>query len=140
MKVPKEDLNFHHLGILSESMEIGQKYLEDNLGVVDWGNIIEDERQGVLIKFGKIYKSNFFYELLTPLNEDSPIFNFLKKKINIMNHVAYSLKNFDKNIEIIKNNGSMQISKPVPAIAFNNLRIVFLVNKLGFITEFIEEN
>ena len=80
MKVPKEDLNFHHLGILSESIEIGQKYLEDNLGVVDWGNIIEDERQGVLIKFGKIYKSNFFYELLTPLNEDSPIFNFLKKK------------------------------------------------------------
>ena len=57
-----------------------------------------------------------------------------------MNHVAYSLKNFDKNIEIIKKNGSMQISKPVPAIAFNNLRIVFLVNKLGFITEFIEEN
>ena len=53
MKVPKEDLNFHHLGILSESIEIGQKYLEDNLGVVDWG-ISCDERQGVLIKFENI--------------------------------------------------------------------------------------
>ena len=61
---------------------------------------------------------------------------FSKKKSN--NNRAYSLKNFDKNIEQEKMDP--QISKPVPAIAFNNLRIVFLVNKLGFITESIEEN
>jgi hypothetical protein len=121
-------------------MEEGKKYLENSLGIEQWSKIIKDENQKVSIMFGKVDEGNFFYELLVPLNSSSPIFNSLKRGINIVNHVAYSLKNFDKNIEIIRELGSIQLMKPAPAVAFKGARIVFFMNKLGFITEFIDNN
>tara|TARA_B100000035_G_scaffold72540_1_gene59909 strand:+ start:38725 stop:39171 length:447 start_codon:yes stop_codon:yes gene_type:complete len=140
MKVSKNDLGFHHIGIVSKDMEIGKRYLENSLGVEQWSEVMKDINQKVSIMFGRIDGSNFFYELLVPLNDKSPIFNSLKKGINIVNHVAYSLKNFDKNIEVIRELGSIQLTKPSPAVAFKGAKIVFFMNKLGFITEFIEDD
>ena len=140
MKVSKNDLAFHHIGIVSKDMEIGKRYLENSLGVEQWSEVMKDINQKVSIMFGRIDGSNFFYELLVPLNDKSPILNSLKKGINIVNHVAYSLKNFDKNIEVIRELGSIQLTKPSPAVAFKGAKIVFFMNKLGFITEFIEDD
>ena len=88
MKVSKNDLDFHHIGIVSRDMEEGKKYLENNLGIEQWSKIIKDENQKVSIMFGKVDEGNFLYELLVPLNSSSPIFNSLKRGINIVNHVA----------------------------------------------------
>tara|TARA_B100001057_G_scaffold500750_1_gene617571 strand:+ start:9856 stop:10329 length:474 start_codon:yes stop_codon:yes gene_type:complete len=140
IKISFADLSFHHIGLIAKDLEEGKNYLENNLGVTSWSEIIKDETQKVNIRFGKISDKGIFYELLSPSESSSPIMNSLKKNKNIINHVAYTLKNFDENIKILKKLGSIQLIKPVKAIAFNEAKIVFFMNKLGFVTEFIEDN
>lgn len=140
IKISINDLSFHHIGLITKDLEAGKKFLENNLGVTVWSEVIKDETQKVNIRFGKINGNEMFYELLSPSDSSSPIMNSLKKNKNIINHVAYSLKNFDQNIKIFKKLGSIQLIKPVKAIAFNEAKIVFFMNKLGFVTEFIEDN
>jgi len=75
-------------------------------------------------------------ELIRPVNEKSPVQNFLKKNQEMIYHCCYSVKLIDN--KTVKNYfpgmKTLNISPPKPAILFENCRVAFYyVKGLGLI-------
>ena len=76
--------------------------------------------------------------LLKELEKKNPVINTLEKNKNILNHVAYTSKDFDNQLKILNKYGYVNISNISKSVAFNGNRIVFLLSPLNFIIELIE--
>ena len=131
-------MRFNHIGIIVKSIKFGIKELNKIVKIKKKSKIIKDKNLKVNIIF--LYdEKNFCYELIEPIGSKSPVINVLKKKINILNHIAYESLNFDKDVKKLMNIGFTPITKPMKAKAFSNRRVIFLMNKLNFINELIEK-
>ena len=53
--------------------------------------------------------------------------------------MAYEASNFDSDVSKLINSGFRPITKAIKAKAFSGRRVIFLMNKLNFITEIIEK-
>lgn len=70
------DLAFDHLGVVNKSLELGRKTLTEMLAITHWTNIFRGPANGVAVQFG-VDRSGICYELLEPLDENSPVFSAL---------------------------------------------------------------
>ena len=132
-----ENLTFDHIGVVVSDLAAGEEYLRSIFPIKDCSPVYNDEIINVSIKF-LIDKSNIRYELIAPLNEKSPLHSVLKTKKDVINHVAYKTCGFQESIEYYKNNGCFQLGDPVPAVAFDNKKVVFFLTKIGAIVELVE--
>ena len=85
-----------------------------------------------------LYKNeqNDLIELIQPLNEKSPVWNFLKKNGNKFHHHCY--QGDRKEIEkYIADNHLVKIMGPMSAKMFDPLQVEFYIDKNSNITEFI---
>ena len=128
-------MNFDHIGIVTKDLSFVVKNFKKNFNVTKISKIIIDKNLGIKLVFLNV--QNITYEIITPLTKISPINNVLKKNINIINHIAYKVKNFDKKITEYQKNGFFLINKPKKSIAFNNKRVVFFMSNMNFIIELI---
>ncbi|MCK4709515.1 MAG: VOC family protein [Gammaproteobacteria bacterium] len=133
-----EDLTFDHIGVVVSDLVSGEEYLRSIFPIKDCSTVYNDEIINVSIKF-LIDKSGVRYELIAPLNEKSPLYSVLKTKKDVINHVAYKTGNFEGSIAHYKNAGCFQLGEPVPAIAFNNKKVVFFLTGIGAIVELVED-
>ena len=75
-------------------------------------------------------------ELIQPLNEKSPVWNFLQKNGNRFHHYCY--QGDRKEIEkYIANHQLTKIMGPLTAKVFDPLQVEFYIDKNSNITEFI---
>ena len=129
---------FHHIGIFVSSIPSGRNYFNKIIKIKKKSKIILDKNLKVKIQF--LYdEKNICYELVAGYGKKNPVEGTLKKKDNILNHVAYKAKHFDSTIKLLNAQGNLQISSPQNAKAFKNKRVVFFLTKLNFILEIIEE-
>jgi methylmalonyl-CoA/ethylmalonyl-CoA epimerase len=119
-------MKFHHIGIAVNCIEITKKYYED-IGYHS-SSIIFDNKQHVNLCFLN-KKDSPTIELVAPVDEKSPVVNILKKNGVTPYHTCYEVDNIELEIKKLKEQGYVMISKPKPAIAFNNRFICFLYNK-----------
>tara|TARA_Y100000389_G_scaffold202789_1_gene249205 strand:+ start:2211 stop:2609 length:399 start_codon:yes stop_codon:yes gene_type:complete len=131
-------MKFNHIGIIVEDLNLGLNFFKSFLEIDNITKTIVDETLGVNIKFFKDI-SGLQYELISPLNSNSPITYALEQNKNILNHVAYTSKNFDLDMQNIRKSNSIILGAPKKAKAFNNARVVFFLTTLGMIIELIEE-
>ena len=68
------------------------------------------------------------YELVSPLNNGSPVDNYLRKNIR-MYHTCYEVLDLNNKIEDFINKGALLVVPPTPAIALNNSKIAFITGK-----------
>lgn len=129
---------FHHIGIFVKSISQGKKYLKNIIKIKKSSKIIYDKNLKVKVLF--VYDvNNICYELVSGYGRNNPVDNTLKKKVNIINHIAYKTDKFEKIIRKFKANGELQITEPKKALAFNNKKVVFFLTNLNFIIEVIEK-
>lgn len=83
-----------------------------------------------------INQQNELIELIQPLNEKSPVWNFLQKFGNKLHHHCYTGSITDIN-NYIKENQLIKIMGPVPAPIFPEQKVEFYIDKNSNITEFI---
>jgi methylmalonyl-CoA/ethylmalonyl-CoA epimerase len=76
-------------------------------------------------------------ELLEPTGVDSPVYNFLQKGGGF-NHICYEVDNMDEAISKFARVGHRQISKPEPAVAFDNRKVTFFYTNENEIVELLE--
>jgi len=134
-----ENLKFHHIGIAVSDFEkiasyycsIGYKksnesIIRDELQVVDLILLIHDVHPNI--------------ELVKPFNEKSPINNYLKGSDVAIYHFCYEVNSFSDVIKKLKKNFRIfNVSKPKPAILFNNRLVAFYyIHGVGLI-ELLEE-
>ena len=131
-------MEFNHIGIFVNSISIGIKELRKVVNIKKKTKIIEDKNLGVKVIF--LYDNKkICYELIEPFGKNNPVSNTLKKKVNILNHIAYQTKNFDKDLKKLIKTGFRPFTNIVHAKAFSNKRVIFLINKMNFINELIEK-
>ncbi len=132
-------MEFDHVGIAVKNIQqYFDSMLQPILGVNDLSEIIIDPIQNCKIAFATT-SNGVRLELIEPLNEDSPIHQILQKKKGGLYHMCFIANNFDEDVKKCLSNKFIALSKPQPAIAFNNRRVIFLSSPTFEIIELVEE-
>ena len=131
-------LQFHHIGKATDDIEKSIS-LYELLGYISQGlRTVIDPVQKVELAF--MFRENHpLIELVSPLNEDSPVKSILKKMRTTPYHTCYEVPIIEETIKDLKKQRFILVQKPTPAIAFNNRRIAFLFHKNFGLIELLEE-
>lgn len=131
------NLKIHHIGYLVKRIEKAIKAFEDLGFVVEKPSKIDSTRN-VSIAF--LIKDGYRIELVSPISEESVVFNLLKKYKNSPYHICYESDkgNFEHDIELLINQGYVAIDKPTPAPCIDGRRVVFLMNPSLGMVELLE--
>lgn len=129
----------HHLGMAVANIN---KSIKDFWGL-GWtwnGEIINDDVRNVKLAFLKRYDSNDLLELVSPMNDNSPVSNILTTMKNVATpyHICYEVEDIEKTIDILKNRKYILTDDVKPAVAFNNKRVAFLLNRDAGLVELVE--
>lgn len=128
------DLEFHHIGYACEDISVQRKHFE-RLGYAQEGASFEDPTQKIRGCFLTLGPNRV--ELLEPMGDDSPVWPFLHKGV-AMYHLAYLSRAFDMSMEELAAQGAVQVSLPVPAVAFAGRRISFWMLRNRLLIEIVE--
>jgi len=132
-------MDFDHLGIAVKNIdEYFSKMLQPILGINILSEIIIDPIQNCKIAFATS-SNGVRLELIEPLNEESPVNKILQKKKGGLYHMCFIANNFDEDVKHCLSNKFIALSKPQPAIAFNNRRVIFFSTPTFEIIELVEE-
>jgi methylmalonyl-CoA/ethylmalonyl-CoA epimerase len=115
----------------------GRQRMSALIAIADWTDQIEDPVNGVRLQFGRD-PAGVVYELLEPLDENSPVFNALQTGKAILNHVAYRVPDLAAGAAQLTAGGAARVSDPKPAIAYGGRPIQFFATPLRFVIELIE--
>jgi methylmalonyl-CoA/ethylmalonyl-CoA epimerase len=131
---PDRMLVFHHLGIATKSLTEDRR-VYGALGYDPEGGEFVDERQGVRGQF--LVGGGPRVELLEPLPASDVLTPFLSRGIKCYHH-AYEVASIDEALSQLVAARAKVISKPVPAAAFDERRIAFLLLPNRWMVELIE--
>ncbi|MEJ2594751.1 MAG: VOC family protein [bacterium] len=128
-------LTVHHIGYavadLKQSLEMFIK-----LGYTIIGEPINDEKRNVEIAF--VQNNGYLVELISPLNDKSPIRNYLNKIGNTPYHLCYETDNMDEAIAELRKQRYLLVEKPSAAIAIDDHRVAFLYHPKYGLLELLE--
>ena len=131
-------MQFDHIGIVASGLAIGRKHFTEIYGVNKWSKEYTDLINGVYIQFFE-NKEKICFELIAPLNNKSPIYNVLKKKINILNHFAYQVTNIENCSMKLLQKKFISLGPSKKAIAYDLKKIQFFYSiEFNYILELIE--
>ena len=129
-------MKLNHIGIVVSNIKDKLKFYEKICGpLASMPSIIPDEIQQVNVCFMDVGKVTF--ELIEPVNENSPVSNFLKKGGGI-NHLCLEVENIEEAFRLTKDIGGLIVREPASAAAFAGKRIAFVFFKELGLVEFLE--
>ena len=133
-------MKFDHLGVVVPSLELGRDHFFKIYNIKEFTDEFTDELNGVYVQFCRDDKGVCF-ELVAPINDQSPICNALTKKVNTLNHIAYLVEDIDKQFSKALNDEFIVLGMPQKAIAYNMKKIQFFYSeKFGYCLELIESS
>jgi methylmalonyl-CoA/ethylmalonyl-CoA epimerase len=133
-------LKFNHLGFIVKDLDENAKFYENTLNMKRVTDIIYDPIQKVNLMFLEDQNiKGLIYELIQPVYKDSPSSQWLDKG-NTLQHICYEVEDIKEGIEYFVNKGGYLFVEPVPAIAFNNRLIAFLLTKEKLIIELLDSS
>ena len=111
-----------HIGIAVKNLTEANQVYEKLLGVAPY-KIESVESEGVSTSFFRIGESKI--ELLEASHPESPIAKFIEKKGEGIHHIAFAVKDLEKEIERLQKEG-FEIINEEPKIGADKQRICFL--------------
>lgn len=130
-------LRMHHVGYAVHSIsEYLERYVSPLFEPQTVSPIVEDPIQRVRIAFVTV--PGGLLELIEPTGTDSPVQQILSRKRGGLYHVGYTTPRFDEALAQAMATGCRPLGKPVPAVAFGQRRIVFLLTPHFELIELIE--
>lgn len=131
-----EGLQFHHFGIACKEIDkTADAYVQ--LGYSK-GETVLDPLQNINICF-LTHSEMPLIELLSPVDENSPIVKILEKNGVTPYHTCYAVDDLDMAINVCKRLRYIVVSKPKEACAINGHRVVFLYNVNMGLIELVEK-
>lgn len=124
-------MNLHHIGYVVTNAS-DQQLVHPALHLV--AEAVDDIQSAKIC----LYKNpqNELVELVQPLDEKSPVWNFLQKHPNTIHHYCYEISESEL-LKHAEENHLIKIMGPVPTVIFNNQRVVFYVTRERELVEFI---
>lgn len=131
-----EGLQFHHIGVATSNIEnTATQYM--NIGYEMEGTVTFDPQQNINICFLK-HPTMPLVELLSPVDDKSPVVQILQKNGVMPYHICYIADNLEDVIKQFRKLKYMIVSKPKPACAIRNKRVVFLYHRDMGLIELVE--
>ncbi|MFW9807409.1 MAG: VOC family protein [Candidatus Thorarchaeota archaeon] len=131
-------MKLSHIGIIVKDIEQGIKNHEKLFGFKQLGPVVDDQTQKVrVVLMGTSEDAPVKIELISPLTEDSPVTDLLKKR-QALYHLCYTVSDIEEAKDHARKSGAIVISKPVEAPLFDNRKICFLFTKDHYIIELVE--
>ena len=126
----------HHLGFVVQSISAVAEEFVASMSARWDGQIIHDPLQRVRVAFfSPADTRNPVFELVEPASEDSPVSNFLKKRVGL-HHVCYEIDDLESGLREARGMGFVIMAGPTPAVAFGGRRIAWVCTKSRLLMEF----
>ena len=129
-------MKFHHIGMAVKSIDATAAMYED--GGYRMSDIIFDPIQNVNICW-MTKEGAPIVELLSPVDETSPVCKTLEKNGVTPYHCCYVVENLEEAVKELRQQKYILTSKPAKAVAFCGSRVCFLYNKNVGLIELVEE-
>jgi methylmalonyl-CoA/ethylmalonyl-CoA epimerase len=127
-------LQFHHIGIACRDIDAELRALA-MVGYELEGERFSDPLQKIQGCF--LVGPGPRVELLTPMDDSSPIISWLEKGVK-MYHQAYEVESIEQAIATLAAQRAVVLSRAKPAVAFGGRKIVFLMFPNCLLVELIE--
>ena len=131
-------MRFHHVGYAVDSID---QYLEDFMAPlfapVSVSENFADEIQQVRVCFVEM-QGGTVIELVEPLEPESPVNDVIGSTRGGVYHLCYEVDDLDATMMSFRKKRCMPLGTPVPAIAFDNRSIVFLMTPQRDLIELVE--
>ena len=132
-------MKLHHIGIVSKDLKKSIQHHGSLFNLHPITKIVEDPIQKVsVVMLSSPEKTGVPIELVSPLSEESPVSNLLKKDVHLY-HICYSVENIESALKKARKKGATIISEPSPAKLYPGRRIAFIYTPDNYIVEFLEE-
>lgn len=119
-----EDMEFHHTGLATRDIDAEAEHL-GLLGYQQEGDDFVDLRQGVRGRF--MVGGGPRLELLQPYGDGKSVLDgWLSRGVKLY-HLAYETADLAVTVSSLEAEGAKLIVPPVPAVAFDNRKICFLM-------------
>jgi methylmalonyl-CoA/ethylmalonyl-CoA epimerase len=133
-----EDTRLHHVGFVVSSILDEIESFASSVGASWDGRIFRDPIQKVGVAFLKTSRpTDALIELVEPAGDRSPVLKFLKNGGGL-HHLCYEVEDLDLHLELIHPKGAVVVRRPLPAVAFENRRIAWVLTKQKLLMEFLE--
>ena len=130
------DSIFHHIGMAVYDIEAtAAVYVQ---GGYHRSSTIYDPVQNVNICW-LTREGNPIIELVSPVDDTSPICKTKKKNGVNPYHVCYAVQDMEEASMKLRRMRYVQVSKPASAVAFNGSRVAFFFNKAVGLVELVEK-
>jgi len=122
-------MKFHHIGIATKDMDKSLDWITRQFNIKNISQRIYDKNQDAFLQM--IETSDVKIELVSGKTVD----RFIQKNITYY-HICYEVEDIEKSIKSFEK--SILISKPTPAILFDERMVAFLMTPIG-IVELLEK-
>jgi methylmalonyl-CoA/ethylmalonyl-CoA epimerase len=131
-------VRFHHIGYAVSSIdEYLEGFLNPMFSPVSVTKPVSDPIQNVTVCFAEM-PGGATIELVEPLGDNSPINEIVGSRRGGLYHLCYEVDDLDVEIARFRKRACLPLSKPVPAVAFEGRRIVFLMTPQRDLIELVE--
>jgi methylmalonyl-CoA/ethylmalonyl-CoA epimerase len=132
-------MRLHHVGFVVPDIQASVDAFAKSI-CASWDTkIIHDPLQKVRVSFLQAGSpTDADIELVAPAAQDSPVLNFLKKGGGL-HHLCYEVIDLDAHLVKVRKEGAMIVKAPLPAVAFQDRRIAWVLTKQRLLLEFLEQ-
>ena len=131
-------MRLHHLGFVVPNIDEHVARMESGFGFRLVAPSVVDPLQGVKVAFVET-GTDVSIELLEPLDESSPIAQFLAKGGGL-NHLCFSVPDLEAAIVTYREQGSLLVSEPRPAIALQGRHVAFFYSREDKLIELLQDS
>jgi methylmalonyl-CoA/ethylmalonyl-CoA epimerase len=131
-------LRFHHIGYAVQNI---RSYLDEFFiplfAPLDVTEPVTDPIQRVRVCFARVGEGPTI-EFVEPLDAESALSSVIGSIRGGVYHLCYEVDDLDEAMKVFRRKRCMPVGKPVPALAFNNRRIVFFLTPQHDLIELLE--
>jgi methylmalonyl-CoA/ethylmalonyl-CoA epimerase len=128
----------HHLGfVVASILKVGERFAHSVHAHWDH-RIIHDPLQGVSVTFLRpANPDGAQIELVEPSGDNSPVSAFLRSGGGL-HHLCYEVDDLEAQLQLVRAEHSMVARQPLPATAFQQRRIAWVVTPDRLLIEYLE--
>ena len=132
-----ETFTFHHVGVAVRNLAKAIPIYKTLWGYEIESGPFDDPVQNVSVCFLRRGEGDPALEIVAPLGPKSPI-DLILKKGGGPYHICYQVMNINAAIRHLTEHGSLLLSGPVPAVAFEMREIAWLMTEVDLLIELLQ--
>jgi len=128
-------MRFHHVAMAATDIEDTLLALSVPGPVTPLTDVVFDPEQGVRLQLVDV--GGLQMELVEDAG-DGPVAGWLNRGFKLY-HICYEVDDLDQALEDARQNGSVVVSYPKPAVLFDGRRVAFAMDRIRGLVEFLEK-